>query len=173
MRSTILPIREQHVLLCSGWGANKDLSGALALYLNSGLYKSRPLHILGLAGRREVVDRYCDNHPELAGLITVLPKVEDREVVRAYETAAWVWVHSRKEGYGRSISEARFCACHVVATDIAPFREQKDNFTLLYSTLEEFERAVAASRPVLYECLCKLPEEHEILALEIKRFCIK
>jgi glycosyltransferase involved in cell wall biosynthesis len=173
MTSAQPPMRSNEVLLCTGWGTNKDLDGALELYFRSGLYRNRPLRILGVAGRREIVDRYCRKHPELTKRIDIMPKVEDQEVVHAYETANWVWVHSQKEGYGRSIAEARFCGCRVVASDIAPFREQKDEATFLYSDLTKFNAAVTACEAYVVQCSHREPKEHDLLAAEIKRFIQK
>lgn len=163
-------VRGDGVLLCSGWGGNKDLAGALRLYLESGLYRSRPLRILGLAGRRGVVDGFEQEHPEVAGRIHVMAQVDDMEVVEAYEQAAWVWVHSMAEGYGRSIAEARICGSKVVASNIPPFREQKDEATFLYRGLAEFERAIAACEAMNAPAQRRIPQEHEILCSEIQRF---
>ena len=162
--------RGDGVLLCSGWGNNKDLPGALRLYLESGLYRSRPLRILGLAGRREVVESFEREHPEIAGRIEVMGQVDDRVVVDAYEQAAWVWVHSLAEGYGRSIAEARICGSKVVATNIPPFREQKDDATFLYRGLAEFARAMEDCEAMDGQASRRIPREHEMLQSEIQRF---
>lgn len=170
LRSPGQSARGNHILLCSGWGLNKDLSGALGLYLYSGTYTRRPLQILGLSGRRDIVDSFCAQHPEVVGCITVLPRISDREVVHAYEAAAWVWVHSRSEGYGRSIAEARFCASRVVASNIGPFREQQDEFVFLYAGLAEFNAAVAACEASSPNASTRRPVEHGILQSEIRRY---
>lgn len=171
MRSERHPVRNEHVLLCSGWGASKDLGGALDLYLKSGLYKKRSLHILGLAGRKESVDLFCEQYPEVAKQILVYEKIDDVEVVRAYESAAWVWVHSQKEGYGRSIAEARLCGCRVVASNISAFREQKDELTFLYADLAGFESAAATCESAQVSNSIRVPTEHCLLQSEIERFC--
>lgn len=170
LRSPGQSARGNHILLCSGWGLNKDLSGALGLYLYSGTYTRRPLQILGLSGRWDIVDSFCAQHPEVVDCITVLPRISDREVVHAYEAAAWVWVHSRSEGYGRSIAEARFCASRVVASNIGPFREQQDEFVFLYAGLAEFNAAVAACEASSPNASTRRPVEHGILQSEIRRY---
>jgi len=172
MRSDGTVDRNQHVLLCSGWGANKDLAGALGLYLRSDLYKVRSLIILGLAGRTASVTNFFKEHPKLSDRITVLPQLNDSDVIKCYEQAAWVWVHSKKEGYGRSIAEARFCKSAVVATDIAPFREQRDEFTFLYSDLEGFRKAVRECEMNSAAVSIREPIEHDQLVTEISRFCL-
>jgi glycosyltransferase involved in cell wall biosynthesis len=158
------------VLLCTGWGPNKDLVGALKLYMQSGLHRHRQLDLLGLAGRREIVDDFCRDHPELEPCIHVLPVLSDREVVQAYELAAWVWVHSNFEGYGRSIAEARSCGCSVAASNIAPFREQRDQATFLYRGLEEFTQAISDCEAKSGSATRRDPKEHILLQAEIRRF---
>jgi glycosyltransferase involved in cell wall biosynthesis len=170
LRSPSPPPRRDNVLLCSGWGANKDVTGALRLYFASNLGRRRPLHILGMAGHVEAVEVFCKRYSMPAKSIVILPRIDDQAVVRAYEEAAWVWVHSLHEGYGRSVAEARLCGCRVVASNIASFREQKDEFTFLYTGLSEFESAVTtcelspATAPRREHC------EHDVLVAEIKRF---
>ncbi len=165
--------RGESVLLCAGWGENKDLSGALELYRQSGLCSQRALRILGLAGRQEIVDAFLGKYPELRARITVLPRLEPGEVGEAYRTAAWVWVHSKKEGYGRPIAEARLCGCRVVASNIPPFREQRDERTFFYSGRREFEEAWARcertpTAPAPEEQ--REPREHQMLATELRRY---
>jgi len=162
--------RGKHVLLCSGWGKNKDLEGALDLYSRSDLYKHRSLQILGLAGRNAIVDDFRKRSSIPPEQITVLPEMSDADVIKAYQSASWIWVHSRKEGYGRSIAEARFCGGAVVATSIAPFREQRDAFTFLYSDLEGFKNAAQECEKVRHLASYRHPHEHDSLKAEITRF---
>lgn len=170
LRSPVAPAREDYVLLCSGWGKNKDLEGALTLYLQSGLSAKRPLRILGLQGVGERVTAFCALHPEIAGRVTVLGKVDDAVVVSCYEKAAWVWVHSLQEGFGRSIAEARLCGCRVAATNIPPFREQRDGAVTLYTGLEEFVRAVAVCEDAGDRPSQGNPPEQVLLLAEIERY---
>lgn len=170
LRSANPPAREPYVLLCSGWGKNKDLEGALQLYRDARLYETRPLRILGLQAQTERVAAYCAQHPELQGRITVLPRMDDAEVVAAYEQAAWVWVHSLHEGFGRSIAEARLCGCRVVASNIPPFREQRDEAVICYAGQEEFRRAVAGCEALPAAQTRKEPGDHALLLSEIERY---
>ena len=168
--SEVSSVRGDEVLLCTGWGKNKDLSGVLQLYLDSGLYKLRRICILGLAGHTEIVDDFCRAHPAVAGKIRIMPEVNDRSVVQAYETTAWAWVHSIAEGYGRSIAEARLCGCRVVASNIAPFRKQIDEAAFLYRGLEEFKGAVSRCEALPVTISRRIPTEHELLHAETTRF---
>jgi hypothetical protein len=169
LRPEITP-RSDHVLLCTGWGANKDLTGALELYRASGLCLRRKLKILGISGHAEAVDAFCARHEGMAHRIAVLPRLQDDEVAEAYRAAAWVWVHSRTEGYGRSIAEAKICACRIVASDIAPFREQKDSSVFLYSGLSRFLDAWSRCEAAVPQAVPHEPVEHQVLHREIARF---
>lgn len=164
------PERGDELLLCSGIGKNKDLVGALKLYLDSGLWRQHRLRILGLTGQTAVVNEFCLQNPQLGDLISVLPQVSDRTVVEEYEKAVWVWVHSLAEGYGRSIAEARMCGARVVASSIPPFREQADEATFLYRGLQEFNKAVRRCIALGTQTTRRAPPEHEVLRMEIRRF---
>lgn len=160
-----------HILLCTGWGENKDLYGALSLYQESRLWQKHNLRILGIAGHEQTVNTFCTKHPDMAKHITVLPRLEDASVGNEYRSAAWVWVHSAKEGYGRSIAEAKLCGCRIVASDIAPFREQRDEAVFLYSGLNRFLEACRCCETMTkVQYLFREPQEHEILQKEIRRF---
>lgn len=162
--------KRDYVLLCTGWGTNKDLPGALALYCESGLWRKRDIRTLGLAGHTEVVDAFRAAHPDVAKHITVLPRLRDADVAEEYSSAAWVWVHSAKEGYGRSIAEAKLCGCRVVASDIAPFREQRDEGVFLYAGLQRFLEACENCEVSKQEYPIREPMEHEVLRAEIRRY---
>lgn len=165
--------RGEAVLLCAGWGDNKDLSGALELYRQSGLDRRRAMRILGIAGHQQAVDAFLEKYPELRERITVLPRLEQADVGDAYRAAAWVWVHSKKEGYGRPIAEAKLCGCRVVASDIPPFREQEDERTFFYTGLKEFEAAWANCEGMPAAAAPEEPsepKEHALLAAELGRY---
>jgi hypothetical protein len=172
LRSDAPPPREDFVLLCSGWGKHKDLPGALKLYLRSGLYRLRPLRILGMAGRTEVVDAFCSEHPEVADRITVYPRLPDSAVVRAFETASWIWIHSLREGFGRPVAEARLCGGRVVATSIPQFREQEDEYAFFYSGLPAFQSAIARCEAAPEDAPRRAHLEHHQLMSEIERFIL-
>lgn len=165
--------RGEAVLLCAGWGDNKDLGGALELYRQSGLWEERALRILGIAGHQEAVDAFVTKYPAMRERITVLARLEQSAVGDEYRTAAWVWVHSKKEGYGRPIAEAKLCGCRVVAADIASFREQEDERTIFYTRLEEFRAAWARCESLPAQAALaepSEPKEHELLAAELQRY---
>lgn len=162
--------RRDHVLLCSGWGKNKDLAGAIDLYFQSDLYRHHELRILGLGDHGDLVAELCKKYVGIQDQILVLQKINTQEVVNEYRSAAWVWVHSQKEGYGRSIAEAKLCGAHIVASDIAPFREQKDDMTYLYSDLKSFITAVDCCESEERMVRVRPPVEHELLHAEVERF---
>lgn len=131
------------VLLCTGVGQNKDLRGALDLYASVLAVRRIPVALLGLAGETAITQSWLEEHPEIdPRLIRVLPRLTDREVIEAYMRSRWVWVHSRNEGYGRSIAEAKSCAKYTIATNIPPFRDQKDHTVQLYGDSHSFAEAV-------------------------------
>lgn len=162
--------KREYVLLCTGWGVNKDLAGALELYRQSELFDTRELRILGISGHQEIVDAFRARYPQVGSRISVLPRLSDSELVAAYEEASWTWVHSLEEGYGRSIAEARLCGSRVVASNIAPFREQADDATFYYVGLKEFKSAVARCEAYPACAPRRIPPEHDILHAEIRRF---
>lgn len=161
-----LPPQQEVVLLCSGTGGNKDLAGAIALYRSSGMWQRYPLYILGLAGETGAVATSLQRWPELASRLTVLPRLDNAEVVRYYLQAAWVWVHSRREGYGRSIAEAKLCAKLVLASRIPPFVQQKDQTVFLYAAEPDFSAAWQALEQQRSAAVTPVePKEHtELLA---------
>lgn len=160
------PLQKDVVLLCSGTGDNKDLAGAIALYRSSGMWQRYPLYILGLAGEMEAVATSLQRWPELISRITVLPRLDNAEVVRYYLQAAWVWVHSRREGYGRSIAEAKLCAKLVLASRIPPFVQQKDRTVFLYASESDFSEVWLALEKQRTAAVTPVePKEHtELLA---------
>jgi hypothetical protein len=172
LRSDPRPPRQDFVLLCSGWGKHKDLGGALKLYLDSGLFRVRPLRILGLASHTHDVDSFCSRHPEVADRITIYPQLPDSAVVTAYETAAWIWIHSLREGFGRSLAEARLCGGRIVASNIAPFREQADAYTFLYAGLAGFQAAIACCEAAPADAPQRSHFEHDQLMAEIERYIL-
>lgn len=131
-----------YILLCSGRGPNKDLKGALDLALASDLFAKTRLHVLGLAGDRTIVDEWCAMRSVSSELIHVCGKLSDADVVREYKSSRWVWVHSLSEGYGRSIAEAKMCGKYVLASNIPPFREQKNKMVFLYRDGLSFETSL-------------------------------
>ncbi|PXW97067.1 glycosyltransferase involved in cell wall biosynthesis [Sphaerotilus hippei] len=160
----------EQILLCTGVGKNKDLKGALDLYASILSERRIPLALLGLAGDTGIMQGWLAEHPEInPTLIRVLPRLTDREVVEVYMRSRWVWVHSRSEGYGRSIAEAKCCAKYTIATNIPPFRDQKDQTVQLYGDRQSFERAVAALEGIDRSALRpQEPTEDKLLVKNIR-----
>lgn len=162
----------ERVLLSTGVGQNKDLRGALDLYASVLADRRIPLALLGLAGDTTITHRWLAEHPELdQALIRVLPRLTDSEVAEAYMRSRWVWVHSRNEGYGRSIAEAKCCAKYTIATNIPPFRDQKDHTVQLYGDRESFAEAVNALERIDRSKLePQQPAEDVLLAKNIRQW---
>jgi glycosyltransferase involved in cell wall biosynthesis len=55
--------------------------------------------------------------------LTVLPGLSLDAMVAEFVQSDIVWVHSRAEGFGRPVMEARMCGRPVLATDIGAFRQ--------------------------------------------------
>lgn len=160
------------VLLCTGVGQNKDLRGALDLYAAHLAERHIPVALLGLAGDTAVTQRWLAEHPEIdPTLIRVLPRLTDSEVVEAYMRSRWVWVHSRNEGYGRSIAEAKCCAKYTIATNIPPFRDQKDHTVQLYGGRQSFAEAVDVLERMDRSALpAQEPPEDKLLAKNVRQW---
>lgn len=162
------------VLLCSGIGGNKDFQGALALFRRLPPGQIGELRVLGFGGDAELArTRVRERLPEpLAARVTVLPRLSLGGIVAELRAADLVWVHSRAEGFGRPVVEARMCARPVLATDIGAFRQlrklqhvhlyQDDSFaTALAGAVADTRVACPAIKPdFLHEQL-----EHEVLRL--------
>ncbi len=127
-----------YILLCSGRGPNKDLIGALELAYSSNVFANAKIRILGLAGDRSLVDKWCKVRSLASDHIHVCGKLSDLDVLKEYKSSRWVWVHSLAEGYGRSIAEAKICGKYVLASDIPPFREQISDTVFLYRNRDQF-----------------------------------
>ncbi|OWQ87499.1 hypothetical protein CDN99_18015 [Roseateles aquatilis] len=160
------------VLLCTGVGQNKDLRGALDLYASFLANRRIPVALLGLAGDTAITQRWLAEHPDIdPTLIRVLPRLTDREVVEAYMRSRWVWVHSRNEGYGRSIAEAKCCAKYTIATNIPPFRDQKDHTVQLYGDSQSFAQAVHVIEGIDRSALPpQEPAEDKLLARNLRQW---
>lgn len=171
IRGLSFPQGEQ-VLLCTGVGQNKDLRGALDLYAAHLADRRTPVALLGLAGDTAITQSWLAEHPDMdASLIKVLPRLTDREVVEAYMRSRWVWVHSRNEGYGRSIAEAKCCARYTIATNIPPFRDQKDHTVQLYGDSQSFGEAVDVLDHIDRSALLpQEPAEDTLLAKNLRQW---
>lgn len=171
IRGLTFPQGDQ-VLLCTGVGQNKDLRGALDLYASTLAQRRIPVALLGLAGDVTITRRWLTEHPEIdPTLIRVLPRLTDAEVVEAYMRSRWVWVHSRNEGYGRSIAEAKCCAKYTIATNIPPFRDQKDHTVQLYGDRQSFAEAVDVLEHVDRSALRpQEPAEDRLLAENVRQW---
>lgn len=125
--------RRLDVLLCSGMGPNKDYSGALRLFRRSRALQGARLRILGFGDDAHLATRRVARLPrELRERIVVLPRLSLAEVVSEYLSSDLVWVHSRKEGFGRSVIEARLSGRPVIASAIPAFSRLRGPGVYLY-----------------------------------------
>lgn len=125
--------RPLRVLLGSGMGRNKDYAGALKLFRKSKLLAEAELHILGFGDDAALAKRRLGRMPDhLQRRIRVLPRLSLAGVVHEYTTADLIWVHSRKEGFGRCVVEGLLSGQAVVASDIGAFRELLGTGVYLY-----------------------------------------
>jgi len=123
-----VPLPPKHhplrVLLCSGLGRNKDYGGALRLFARSRALDGAELRVLGFGRDADLARRRLERLPDaVAGRAVVLPRLSLDDVVTEYLSADIVWVHSRREGFGRSVLEARLAGRRVVASNIGAFRQ--------------------------------------------------
>ncbi|WP_374674998.1 glycosyltransferase [Ideonella sp.] len=117
------PAQPVRVLLCSGMGANKDYRGALRLLRQLPGDLPVVLRVLGFGDDAALAERALAGLPaERRAQARVLPRLTLDGIVDEFRAADVVWVHSRAEGFGRPVVEARMAGRPVVATDIGAFR---------------------------------------------------
>lgn len=138
--------REQgrpRVLLCSGLGQNKDYGGALKLFAASTALGNAELHVIGFGRDAPLARRRLQRFPDsVASRVFVHGSLEVEDLVEEYLAADAVWVHSRSEGFGRSVIEGRLSGRPVVASNISAFRKQRAVGVHLYAD-SEFNAAMA------------------------------
>lgn len=130
------------VLLCSAMGPNKDYAGALKLFRKSKCLAQAELRILGFGDDAALAKRRISRMPEqLQSRIQVLPRLSLAEVALEYMNADLVWVHSRKEGFGRCVIEGLLSGRPVIASDISAFRKLHATGVFLYEK-KDFDASV-------------------------------
>ena len=121
------------VLLCSGIGPNKDFAGAVHLFRDSQLLRDAELRIVGFGDDAHLAEHRIEKLPlAIRRRISVLPRLSLTELVAEYAASDLVWVHSRKEGFGRSVVEARLLDRPVLASNISAFRRFRGMGVYLY-----------------------------------------
>ncbi|MGM9488997.1 glycosyltransferase [Ideonella sp. YS5] len=114
------------ILLCSGAGSNKDFRGALRLLRDVPLEESIEVRVLGFGDEAHLARRRLALLPPAwRDRVSVLPRLNLEATVQEFSDADLVWVHSRAEGFGRPVMEARMCGRPVLATDIGAFRQMR------------------------------------------------
>jgi hypothetical protein len=148
----------RRVLLCSGIGRHKDYAGALKLFRRSQRLADAELRIVGFGDDAALALRRISRMPEqLRSRIRILPRLTLDELVEEYTSADVVWVHSRKEGFGRCVAEALLSRQQVIASDIVAFRRLSGPGLHLYrrgSFDASIDRAMAAraASSVTFNC---------------------
>jgi Glycosyl transferases group 1 len=146
------PLPPRSILLCTGSTANKDIETLVADHLPKLMDADFHVAVLGLhkvtdAPRLAALDRYI-----ASGRLRVCGRLSDREVARQYRSHALVWVHSRREGFGRCVVEGRLAGAHVICSDIPEFASLADEGVHLYQDAAAFMAAVeqlaAMERPL-------------------------
>jgi glycosyltransferase involved in cell wall biosynthesis len=131
------------VLLCTGMGRYKDYSGALRLFARSAALRGAELRVMGFGDDAHLAMRRVQRLPaDVRRRITVLPRLTLKELITEYVASDIVWVHSKKEGFGRCVIEGRLSGRPVVASDIGAFRKFAPFGVQLYRR-EGFETAVS------------------------------
>jgi glycosyltransferase involved in cell wall biosynthesis len=114
------------ILMCSGAGPNKDFRGALKLLRELAPIEGLTIRVLGFGDDTHLAKRRLDILPAAwRERVTVLPRLSLEATVAEFSDASLVWVHSRAEGFGRPVMEARMCGRPVLATDIGAFRQMR------------------------------------------------
>lgn len=135
--------RPLRVLLCSGMGPNKNYAGALRLFRKSKLLAQADLRVLGFGDDAALARRRLSRMPEhLQSRIQVLPRLSLADVAEEYMTADLIWVHSRREGFGRCVIEGLLSGRPVIASDIGAFRKLLGKGVFLYGK-NRFDASVA------------------------------
>ncbi|HBP7645066.1 TPA: glycosyltransferase, partial [Salmonella enterica subsp. enterica serovar Infantis] len=164
-KNTILDLG--YILLVTGVGDNKDLDGALKLYSSISKDERLPLKILGCGNAIERVKKIIDDH-RVQSEIEVIPFLDLDDVVSLYCNSTFIWAHSKYEGYGRAVAEAKLSHKKILCTQISAFMEQKDENVYLYTNQNDFHiqyKAVLASK---YKDIHGQLIEHEIFKSQLE-----
>ncbi|MEX1083231.1 MAG: hypothetical protein WEC82_02820, partial [Xanthobacteraceae bacterium] len=94
-------VREKSILLCTGSTENKDFSSVIADYLPPALTQGFRVSILGLHKKNEAALLNPLESSLASGRLRLCGQLSDRDVVREYLSHQIVWVHSKREGFGR------------------------------------------------------------------------
>lgn len=114
---------QRSVLMCTGMGPNKDFRGALALLVTIPPAIRPRVWLFGFGDDAHLAQRRVDKLPEeWRAHVQVMPRLSLEDTVRAFRAADLVWVHSKAEGFGRPVVEARMCGKSVLASDVGAFR---------------------------------------------------
>jgi glycosyltransferase involved in cell wall biosynthesis len=131
---------EKSILLCTGSTENKDLASVAADYLPAALRAGFRVSILGLHKKNDLAPLQPLNDFLTSGQLRVCGQLSDAEVAREYKSHEMVWVHSRREGFGRCVVEGRLAGSTVICSAIPEFTSLQDPAVFLYADLAGFTR---------------------------------
>lgn len=164
--------RPLRVLLCSGIGPNKDYAGALRIFRRSRALKDAELRIVGFGTGQYLAARRTARLPaSLRNRIVLLPRLTLEELVTEYRMSDLVWIHSKREGFGRWIVEALLCGRPVVASRIGAFRRFASIGACLYDK-DDFDSAVASALSQPEPAKLDLGEFHGSLEASVRDFLV-
>ena len=124
-------------------GRYKDYSGALRLFARSAALRGAELRVIGFGDDAPLAARRVQRLPaDVRRRITLLPRLALKDLITEYLASDVVWVHSKKEGFGRCVVEGRLCGRPVVASDIGAFRKFASFGVHLYRR-EKFDAAMS------------------------------
>jgi hypothetical protein len=130
---------EKSILLCTGSTENKDLASVAADYLPLALRSGFRVSILGLHKKDDLARLQPLNDFLVSGQLRLCGQLSDAEVVSEYKSHQIVWVHSRREGFGRCVVEGRLAGSPVICSAIPEFMALQDAAVFLYANLSEFD----------------------------------
>jgi hypothetical protein len=129
---------EKSILLCTGSTENKDLASVVADYLPVALRSGFRVSILGLHKKTDLALFGPLHDFIVSGQLRVCGQLSDMEVVGEYRSHSIVWVHSRREGFGRCVVEGRLAESRVICSAIPEFSTLRDAAVFLYADAREF-----------------------------------
>lgn len=124
-----------YVILFSGTGHNKDLGGAISLWLNSDFHNKYDLKIIGL---QDAAPKYREYFSEklrnFNSHIDFIEFLDDLSLLHLLRSSLFIWSHSKSEGFGRPVYEAQLIGKACVCSRI-PAHVEQANIGIFYYEL--------------------------------------
>lgn len=138
------PVNGKTILLCTGSTENKDLASVVSGYMPLALAQGFRVSVLGLHKKSDFSLLQPLDAFRASGQLRLCGQLSDSDVAREYLSHEIVWVHSRREGFGRCVVEGRLAGRPVVCTAIAEFLTLKDPGVYFYRDHVEFGSLIAS-----------------------------